>query len=37
VLGNGCEGEPASLKDALLLTRHPHLVLDGLQAACWAV
>jgi NADH:ubiquinone oxidoreductase subunit F (NADH-binding) len=37
VLGNGCESEPASLKDALLLTRHPHLVLDGLEAAAHAV
>jgi NADH:ubiquinone oxidoreductase subunit F (NADH-binding) len=37
VLGNGCEGEPASGKDALLLSRHPHLVLDGLQAAAHAV
>jgi NADH:ubiquinone oxidoreductase subunit F (NADH-binding) len=37
VLGNGCEGEPASGKDALLLSRHPHLVLDGLQAAARAV
>jgi NADH:ubiquinone oxidoreductase subunit F (NADH-binding) len=37
VLANGCESEPASLKDALLLTRHPHLVLDGLQVAAFAV
>jgi NADH:ubiquinone oxidoreductase subunit F (NADH-binding) len=37
VLGNGCEGEPASGKDTLLMTRHPHLVLDGLQAAAHAV
>lgn len=37
VLGNGCEGEPASAKDTVLLTRHPHLVLDGLQAAAHAV
>ncbi len=37
VLGNGCEGEPASAKDAWLLKRHPHLVLDGLQAAAHAV
>lgn len=37
VLGNGCEGEPASAKDLALLTRHPHLVLDGLQAASHAV
>jgi NADH:ubiquinone oxidoreductase subunit F (NADH-binding) len=37
VLGNGCEGEPASAKDLLLLTAHPHLVLDGLQTAAHAV
>ncbi|MCW2600427.1 MAG: hypothetical protein JWM02_2256 [Frankiales bacterium] len=37
VLGNGCEGEPASGKDHRLLSSHPHLVLDGLQAAAHAV
>jgi NADH:ubiquinone oxidoreductase subunit F (NADH-binding) len=37
VLANGCEGEPASRKDTVLLTRAPHLVLDGIQTAAMMV
>ncbi|HWF36614.1 MAG TPA: NADH-ubiquinone oxidoreductase-F iron-sulfur binding region domain-containing protein [Solirubrobacteraceae bacterium] len=37
VVANGCEGEPASLKDRLLLERVPHLVIDGALVAAHAV
>lgn len=37
VVVNGTEGEPASAKDRLLLTRQPHLVLDGAVTAARAV
>jgi NADH:ubiquinone oxidoreductase subunit F (NADH-binding) len=36
VVGNGSESEPASSKDAVLLSRAPHLVLDGIAACATA-
>ena len=37
VVANGCEGDPASSKDRLLLERLPHLVIDGALLAARAV
>ena len=37
VIANGAEGEPASAKDRLLLSRSPHLVFDGISLAAYAV
>ena len=37
VVVNGSEGEPASTKDELLMTRAPHLVLDGALLAAAAI
>ena len=37
VVGNGMEGEEFSRKDAFLLTRAPHLVIDGMQVVATAL
>ena len=37
VIGNGMEGEPASGKDAVLLSTAPHLVIDGLVLTAQAI
>jgi NADH:ubiquinone oxidoreductase subunit F (NADH-binding) len=37
VVANGAEGEPASRKDQMLLSRAPHLVMDGITLAARCV
>ncbi len=37
VVVNGAESEPASRKDAVLLSRSPHLVLDGAELVALAI
>jgi NADH:ubiquinone oxidoreductase subunit F (NADH-binding) len=37
LVANGAESEPASAKDRMLLTRAPHLVLDGIALAAEAI
>jgi NADH:ubiquinone oxidoreductase subunit F (NADH-binding) len=37
VVANGCEGEPGSYKDRLLLERLPHLIIDGALLAAHTV
>jgi NADH:ubiquinone oxidoreductase subunit F (NADH-binding) len=37
VVANGCDGDPATAKDAKLLEFAPHLVIDGVLLACHAV
>jgi NADH:ubiquinone oxidoreductase subunit F (NADH-binding) len=37
LLVNGCEGEPASAKDRLLMVCLPHLVIDGALAVARAI
>jgi NADH:ubiquinone oxidoreductase subunit F (NADH-binding) len=37
VLANGEEGEPAGWKDRFLMRRHPHLIVEGVAVAAFAV
>ncbi len=37
VVANGCEGDPAGVKDRVLLELAPHLVIDGIVLAAAAV
>lgn len=37
LLNNADESEPGTFKDRLLMERDPHLCLEGMMIACWAL
>ena len=37
LLNNADESEPGTFKDRLLIERDPHLCLEGMMIACWAL